>query len=116
MTRKQIKEQAARYIKYIEWSDEDHCFIGRCPEVFVGAIHGTDEARVYAELCETVEEWIELLQADSLEVPEPLTGKKEFSGKFVLRVDPGLHKRLVAKALTSGDSLNAFCKKVLAKA
>lgn len=116
MTRKRIKEQAARYIKYVDWSDEDHCFIGRCPEVFLGAVHGTDEARVYAELCETVEEWIELLHKDGIEVPETLAGKKDFSGKFVLRVEPSLHKRLAAKALASGDSLNAFCKKALAKA
>jgi predicted HicB family RNase H-like nuclease len=45
-----------------------------------------------------------------------LTGKKDFSGKFVLRVEPGLHKRLAAKALASGDSLNTFCKKALIKA
>lgn len=50
------------------------------------------------------------------EIPEPLTGKKDFSGKFVLRVEPGLHKRLAAKALASGDSLNTFCKKALVKA
>ncbi len=116
MTRKQIKEQAARYVKYVEWSDEDRCFIGRCPEVFIGAVHGTDEARVYAELCETVEEWIELLHKDGSDLPEPLTGKKALSGKFVLRVAPGLHRRLAAKALASGESLNTFCVKALAKA
>lgn len=116
MTRKQIKAQAARYLKYVEWSDEDRCFIGRCPEVFIGAVHGPDEARVYAELCETVEEWIALLQEDGVDLPEPLAGKKQFSGKFVLRMEPGLHKRLAAKALASGDSLNTFCKKALEKA
>ncbi len=116
MTRKQIKEQAARYIKYVEWSDEDQCFVGRCPEVFIGAVHGTDEARVYAELCEAVEEWIALLNEEGRDVPEPLIGKKIFSGKFVLRVEPGLHKRLAAKALASGESLNALCRKTLAKA
>ena len=116
MTRKQIKEQAARYIKYVEWSDEDRCFIGRCPEVFIGAVHGADEASVYAELCETAEAWIRLLHEEGVAAPEPLTAKREFSGKFVLRVEPGLHKRLTAKALASGDSLNAFCKKALVKA
>ena len=55
MTRKQIKEQAARYTKFVEWSDEDHCFIGRCPEIMAGGVHGSDEARVYAELCQAVE-------------------------------------------------------------
>jgi hypothetical protein len=33
MTRKQIKEQAARYAKFVEWSDGDKCFIGRCPKL-----------------------------------------------------------------------------------
>jgi len=66
MTRKQIKEQAARYAKFVEWSDEDQCFIGRCPEIMGGGVHGSDEARVYAELCQAVEEMLELIHADGL--------------------------------------------------
>jgi predicted HicB family RNase H-like nuclease len=116
MTLKQIKKQAARYVKYVEWSDEDHCFVGRCPEVFSGAVHGSDEVRVYAELCETVEEWIELLHTDGVPLPEPLSRQKDFSGKFVLRVEPALHRRLAAKAFASGESLNSFCMKALVKA
>ncbi|HEX7860590.1 MAG TPA: toxin-antitoxin system HicB family antitoxin [Verrucomicrobiae bacterium] len=114
MTRKNIKERAAKYVKYVEWSDEDKCFIGRCPEVFTGAVHGSDEAKVYEELCETVEEWIELLDKDGARLPEPI-GNKRFSGKFVVRVDPALHRRLAAKAMASGDSLNAYCVKTLSK-
>jgi len=41
MTRKPIKEQAARYTKFVEWSDEDQCFIGRCPELMLGGVHAT---------------------------------------------------------------------------
>lgn len=115
MTRKQIKEQAARYAKFVEWSDEDQCFVGRCPELFSGGVHGADEAKVYAELCETVEEWIELLNKDGDALPEPLE-KKDFSGKFVLRVEPALHRRLAAKALAAGESLNSYCVKTLVKA
>jgi predicted HicB family RNase H-like nuclease len=114
MNRKQIKEQAARYAKFVEWSDEDRCFIGRCPGVFDGGIHGRDEAAVYKELCGTVEEWIVLLQKDGVPLPEPLS-RKEFSGKFVLRVDPALHRRLAAKALAAGESLNSYCVKTLCK-
>jgi predicted HicB family RNase H-like nuclease len=115
MTRKQIKEQAARYAKFVEWSDEDQCFIGRCPGLFEGGVHGADEARVYAELCQTAEEWIELLHKDGVPLPEPLAAKK-FSGKFVLRVEPTLHRRLAAKALAAGESLNSYCVKTLCKA
>lgn len=63
-----------------------------------------------------MEEWLKLLHGDGIEALALLTGRKGFSGKFVLRVDPGLHKRLAAKALASGDSLNAFCEKALVKA
>jgi predicted HicB family RNase H-like nuclease len=115
MTRKQIKAQAARYAKFVEWSEEDSCFVGRCPEIMGGGVHGADEARVYAELCQAVEEMLELIHADGLELPAPL-GAKKFSGKFVLRVEPALHRRLAAKALAAGESLNVYCSKTLAKA
>ena len=115
MNRKQVKERAARYAKFVEWSDEDHCFIGRCPGLFAGGVHGNDEARVYKELCKAVEEWIELLHKDKAPLPEPLAGKK-FSGRFVLRVEPALHRRLAAKALAAGESLNSYCARTLCKA
>jgi predicted HicB family RNase H-like nuclease len=38
------------------------------------------------------------------------------SGKFVLRLEPALHRRLAVKALAAGESLNNFCAKKLAKA
>jgi len=114
MTRKQIKEQAAKFAKFVEWSDEDQCFIGRCPELFGGGVHGKEESKVYAELCEVVEEWIEILNTDGIPLPEPLNAKK-FSGKFVLRLEPALHRRLAAKALAAGESLNNYCVKTLVK-
>ncbi len=115
MTRKQIKAQASRYAKFVEWSDEDHCFIGRCPELMLGGVHGQDEARVYAELCAAAEEMVELIYADGRDMPEPLGGKR-FSGRFVLRVEPALHRRLAAKALAAGESLNSYCVKALGRA
>jgi len=115
MTRKETKTQAARYTKIVEWSDEDQCFVGRCPEIMLGGVHGSDEAKVYAELCQAVEEMLELIRADGHELPEPLAAKK-FSGKFVLRLEPALHRRLAAKAIAAGESLNSFCVKTLCKA
>lgn len=115
MTRQEIKAQAARYTKMVEWSDEDQCFIGRCPELMGGGVHGDDEVKVYAELCRAVEEMIEILHADGDRLPEPLAARK-FSGRFVLRLEPVLHRRLAAKAVAAGESLNSFCVKTLTKA
>lgn len=61
-----------------------------------------------------MEEWIEIFEKDGRPLPEAL-GKKQFSGKFVLRVEPALHRRLAAKAIAAGESLNSFCVKTLAK-
>jgi predicted HicB family RNase H-like nuclease len=115
MNRNQIKQQAARYAKFVEWSDEDNCFIGRCPGLFEGAVHGDDEAKVYAELCQNAEEWIEIIIKDGNPMPDP-TGAKHYSGKFVLRVNPAIHRKLALKAQVEGDSLNNFCARLLAKA
>jgi predicted HicB family RNase H-like nuclease len=114
MTRKEIKEQAARYAKFVEWSEEDKVFIGQCPQMFGGGVHGHDEAAVYKELCEAVEEWVELLHKDNVPLPEPLDAKK-FSGRFVLRVEPALHRLLAAKAQAAGESLNSYVARALVK-
>jgi predicted HicB family RNase H-like nuclease len=115
MTRTEIKKLAARYIKFVEWCEEDGCFVGRCPELMLGGVHGNEEAGVYKELCQAVEEMIELAYNDGQSLPEPLVNE-EFSGRFVLRVEPALHRRLAAKALASGESLNKYCVRKLAKA
>ena len=115
MKKSELKAQAARYLKIVEWSDEDGCFVGSAPPLIGPCCHGKDEARVYAELCQIVEEWIELLEGDGHKLPEPLAAKK-FSGRFVLRVEPALHRRLAAKALAAGESLNSYCAKTLVKA
>ena len=115
MKKSEVKAAAARYLKIVEWSDADGCFVGSAPPLIGQCCHGKDETKVYAELCRIVEEWIEILASDGDELPEPLAAKK-FSGKFVLRVEPALHRRLAAKALAAGESLNSYCTKMLVKA
>ena len=44
-------------VKIVEWSDEDRCFIGYCPEIIGPCCHGDDEAEVYRQLCQIVAEW-----------------------------------------------------------
>ena len=43
------------YLKWVEWSEEDQIYIGKCPDLITG-IHGEDPVRLYSELCEVVEE------------------------------------------------------------
>jgi predicted HicB family RNase H-like nuclease len=115
MKKNDLKSKSARYMKIVEWSDEDGCFVGSAPPMIGHCCHGSDEAKVYAEVCRIVEEWVELLEGDGHDLPEPLAAK-QFSGKFVLRVEPTLHRRLTAKAMAAGESLNSYCIGKLVKA
>lgn len=60
---------ADRYLKLVRWSDEDNCYIGTCPGFFHGGVHGDNEHEVYRELCEVVEEWIEILSEEGKPLP-----------------------------------------------
>ena len=64
-----------RYVKIVEWSDEDRCFIGSCPELLYGGCHGVDAKQVFAELCEIVEETIKLYEEDHKPLPAPMSGR-----------------------------------------
>ena len=59
-----------QYHKWIEWSDEDQVYIGRCPDLITG-IHGENPITLYKELCETLEEVIEQFQQDKRTLPPP---------------------------------------------
>ncbi|MEM6330762.1 MAG: hypothetical protein AAF790_10980 [Planctomycetota bacterium] len=64
----------ARYVKIVEWSEEDGCFVGQCPGVIGPCCHGDDEAAVYAELCGIVDEWMATLRRDGKPLPQPTAG------------------------------------------
>lgn len=105
-------KESSKYLKLVEWSEEDRCFIGACPGLMLGGIHGDDEAAVYAELCQAVDEWIALYKKDGTPLPAPTAGKA-YSGKFVVRVGKDLHKILAVDALRHGESLNSYCVNLL---
>ena len=107
-------KESDRYLKIVEWSEDDQCYVGTCPGLFYGGCHGNNEAEVYQELCKIVEENIALYTEDGKTLPSDTAGK-EYSGKFLLRTGKELHKVLTIHALQAGESLNNFCLKVLKK-
>ena len=67
-------EQAARYVKIVEWSEDGQCYVGSCPGLFYGGCHGDDEQAVFAELCRIVEETVRLYQREGKPLPAPTSG------------------------------------------
>jgi predicted RNase H-like HicB family nuclease len=71
----------ARYVKVVEWSDEDDCYVGSAPGVINGGCHGDDERAVFDELCQIVEEAVELYRRAGLPLPPPTSGR-DFGNKM----------------------------------
>jgi predicted HicB family RNase H-like nuclease len=107
-----MNKKSDAYLKVVEWSNEDQCYIGSCPGLMFGGVHGETEKEVYDKLCEAVEEWI--ADSESSGIPLPgATSNRKYSGRFVLRVSEDTHKALWIRATQRGESLNSYCKRVL---
>jgi predicted HicB family RNase H-like nuclease len=59
---------------------------------------------------DAIDDYLEMCAEDGTSPEKP------FKGAFNLRLDPDLHKRLVAHALDEGMTLNAYVKSILEKA
>lgn len=68
-------KDSARYVKIVEWSAEDQCFVGSAPGLLYGGCHGEDERAVFDELGRIVEETIELYQKEGRPLPPPTSGR-----------------------------------------
>ncbi|MXX24671.1 MAG: hypothetical protein F4Z82_04375 [Caldilineaceae bacterium SB0668_bin_21] len=66
---------SALYVRIVEWSEEDNCYVGSCPGLFYGGCHGEDEEAVFAELCRIVEETVALPTEVGKPLPSPTAGK-----------------------------------------
>jgi hypothetical protein len=56
------------YHKWVEWSEEDQAYLGRCPDLITG-IHGDDPRQVYLDLCDAVDEVIQHFEATGKPLP-----------------------------------------------
>ncbi len=68
-------KDSAKYVKLVEWDEEDQCFVGSAPGLIYGGCHGNDEKEVFNELCRIVEETIELYHKEGKPLPPPTAGR-----------------------------------------
>ena len=68
-------KDSARYVKIVEWSEEDQSYVGSSPGLIYGGCHGEGEKVVFDELCQIVEEAIELYRKRGVPLPPPTSGR-----------------------------------------
>jgi predicted RNase H-like HicB family nuclease len=68
-----MKKPTDAYHRWVAWSDADQCYLGWCPDLFFGGVHGDDPIEVARELQQAIDEWESIhLEADR-ELPAPKT-------------------------------------------
>jgi predicted HicB family RNase H-like nuclease len=96
------------YIGTVEYSEEDACLFGRVAGIRdIITYEGESVTDIRVAFEEAVDDYLTHC-AESGKEPN-----KHYSGKFMLRIDPSLHARLAAKALTAGKSLNQYAADAL---
>jgi predicted HicB family RNase H-like nuclease len=94
-----------RYTYRITWSEDDREHVGLCLEFpSLSWLAETPEAAL-SGIRGVVGEVVSDLQKNGEEPPFPLSGQK-YSGKFVIRLPPEVHRNLAIKAAEEGISLN----------
>ncbi|TAK11636.1 MAG: type II toxin-antitoxin system HicB family antitoxin [Anaerolineae bacterium] len=98
------------YIATVEFDDQALIFHGEVINTNdVITFQGQTAAELHQAFIDSVEDYLAFCRARGEEPERP------FSGRFVLRIDPALHRRLFVKAKQSKKSLNALIAETLEK-
>lgn len=94
-----------RYTYRVTWSEEDNEHVGLCAEFPSLSWLAKDPDAALKGIRKLVQEVVSDMRKEQESIPEPIA-LKHFSGKFMVRVPPQVHKKLAIEAAESGVSLN----------
>ena len=94
-----------RYTYRVTWSPEDQEHVGLCTEFpSLSWLASTPEQALHG-IRNVVADVVADLEAEGAAIPTPLANRS-FSGKFMVRVPPQVHRDLTLEAMEAGVSLN----------
>ena len=74
-------KESDRYVKIVEWSEQDQSYVGSAPGLIYAGCHGDDERQVFDELCRIVDEAIALYKEGGRPLP-PVTSGRDLANKL----------------------------------
>ena len=102
------------YTYRVTWSEEDKEYVGLCAEFpSLSWLAGSPESALKG-IRRVVADVVNDMQASGESVPKPIASKN-YSGKFVVRVPPEVHRNLALKAAEAGVSLNRLASSKLSQ-
>jgi predicted HicB family RNase H-like nuclease len=106
--------ESDKYTYRVMWSEEDQEFVGLCAEFpSLSWLASSPEAALEG-IRSLVKESVEDMAAHQEDIPLPLSAR-DYSGKFMVRVPPEVHRQLAIQAAESGVSLNRVASAKLAQ-
>jgi len=106
--------QNDHYTYRVTWSEEDGEYIGLCAEFPSLSWLASGPESALEGIRQMVADSVVDMQAEGESVPEPIASKR-FSGRFIVRIPPELHRRLTLEAAEAGVSLNRLASDRLRK-
>ena len=100
-----MSKVADRYTYRVTWSEEDEEFVGLCAELPSLSWLERKPEKALLGIRKLVSETVVDLQKQKNPVPEPLA-TRSYSGKFLVRGPPDVHRLLAIQAAEAGVSLN----------
>ena len=103
-----------RYTYRVTWSEDDNEYVGLCVEFrSLSWLARTPEAALKG-IRKVVEDVVKDMRDNGEAIPEPIACR-HYSGKFMVRVPPQVHRNLSIKAAESGVSLNRLASSKLSQ-
>ncbi len=103
-----------RYSYRVTWSEEDQEYVGLCVEFPSLSWLDQNPEAALAGIRQMVADAVKDMKANKEMPPEPISSKR-FSGKFMVRIPPELHRKLVLEAQEEGISLNRLASDKLSR-
>jgi predicted HicB family RNase H-like nuclease len=103
-----------RYTYRITWSDEDSEYVGLCVEFPSLSWLAPEPEATLKGIRQVVADVVADMEIAGEVLPEPIACKR-YSGKFIVRVPPEVHRRLALQAAEEGVSLNRLASTKLSQ-
>ncbi len=105
--------ESDKYTYRVMWSEEDDEFVGLCAEFPSLSWLASSPEKALKGIRSVAKNCIEDMAQNKEDVPPPISARR-YSGKFMVRVPPEVHRHLAIEAAESGVSLNRIASAKLA--
>lgn len=103
------------YSYRVVWSDEDQEYVGLCAEFPSLSFLDKNQEKAFNGIRHVVGNVLTDLKENHERIPEPLSTQR-YSGKFMVRIPPDVHRKLALGASEAQISLNRYVSAKLASA